>query len=259
MRDTLDRLWRIVATGFCFSVFGLGGLFLRVAVFPCVRWAVRDPERRAVRVKAIIRGTFRVFVGLMVRTGVLSLEVHGLDKLHRSGGRLVVANHPSLVDVVFLMSFIDRADCIVKGALARNPFTRGPVASAGFLCNDEGEGLVDDCVASVRRGNRLIIFPEGSRTPLSGALPLQRGAARIAVQGGIDITPVRIRCQPRMLAKGVPWYRVPPRRGHFVIEVCDDIPIAPFLEARSHAIATRQLTDHLTDYFFPLETRRAAT
>lgn len=258
MRDALDRLWRIVATGFCFSVFGLGGLVLRIVVFPLVRWSVRDPERRAVRVKAIIRHTFRFFVGLMVRTGVLSLEVHGLDKLHRSGGRLVVANHPSLVDVVFLISFIDRADCIVKSSLARNPFTRGPVVSAGFLCNDEGEGLVDDCVDSVRRGNRLIIFPEGSRTPLNGMLPLQRGAARIAVKGEIDITPVRIRCQPRMLAKGVPWYRVPPSRGHFVIEVCDDIPIAPFLEARSHAIATRQLTDHLTD-FFSLETRRAAT
>ena len=259
MLEHLDRVWRIVATGLCFATFGLGGLALRVLVFPCVRWSTRDPERRAVRVKAIIRATFRVFVSMMRRVGVLSLEVHGLEKL-QGGGRLIVANHPSLVDVVFLMSCIDRADCIVKSSLARNPFTRGPVVAAGFLCNDEGAGLVEDCVASVRRGNNLIIFPEGSRTPLPGAtpLPLQRGAANIAVRGEINITPVRIRCHPPMLAKGVPWYRVPSRRGHFVIEVCDDIPVAPFLQARSAAIATRELTAHLTDYF-SLEIRRAAT
>ena len=257
MRDRLDRLWRIAGTGVCFSAFGLGGLLLRVAVFPLVRLVTPDPEKRAVRVKAIIRGTFRMFVAMMCRVGVLSLEVRGLEKLQR-GGCLIVANHPSLVDVVFLVSLIQRADCIVKASLARNPFTRGPVVAAGFICNDTGSGLVDDCVASLRRGNNLIIFPEGSRTPLSGALPLQRGAANIAVRGEVDITPVRIRCNPPMLTKGVPWYSVPPRRGHFVIEVCDDIPVAPFLQARSAAIATRQLTDHLTDYF-SLEICRAVT
>lgn len=258
MRDRLDHLWRIVGTGVCFSAFGIGGLILRVVVFPLVRLFTPDPEKRAVRVKAIIRGTFRVFVAMMCRVGVLSLEVRGLHKLQRGEGRLIVANHPSLVDVVFLVSLVERADCIVKASLARNPFTRGPVMAAGFICNDTGSGLVDDCVASLRRGNNLIIFPEGSRTPLDGVLPLQRGAANIAVRGEVDITPVRIRCHPPMLTKGTPWYRVPPRRGHFVIEVCDDIPVAPFLEARSAAIATRQLTAHLTDYF-SLEICRAAT
>jgi 1-acyl-sn-glycerol-3-phosphate acyltransferase len=257
MRDQLDRAWRIVATGLCFATFGLGGLLLRLVVFPLVRLATPDRARRSVRVKAIIRATFRVFVSMMRHLGVLRLEVRGLEKLRREG-LLIIANHPSLVDVVFLMSFVQRADCIVKSSLARNPFTRGPVVAANFICNDSGAGLVDDCVASVRRGNNLIIFPEGSRTPVGAPLPLQRGAANVAVRGAFDITPVRIRCHPPMLTKGVPWYRVPPQRGHFVIEVCDDIPIAPFLEARSQALATRQLTDHLTEYFSK-EIRRVAT
>ncbi|MGE5866779.1 MAG: lysophospholipid acyltransferase family protein, partial [Rhizobacter sp.] len=165
MRDQLDRAWRIVATGLCFATFGLGGLLLRLVVFPLVRLATPDRARRSVRVKAIIRATFRVFVSMMRHLGVLRLEVRGLEKLRREG-LLIIANHPSLVDVVFLMSFVQRADCIVKSSLARNPFTRGPVVAANFICNDSGAGLVDDCVASVRRGNNLIIFPEGSRTPV---------------------------------------------------------------------------------------------
>ena len=55
------------------------------------------------------------------------------------------------------------------------------------------------------------------------------------------------------------YYTEPPRRAHFVLEVCDDIPVAGFLgDSRSAAIATRQLTDHLTDYF-SLEIHRAAS
>jgi 1-acyl-sn-glycerol-3-phosphate acyltransferase len=256
--DRLDRAWRVLATGLCFSSFGLGGLALRLIAFPMLRLFVRDPARRAVLAKALIRHTFRFFVGLMRLSGVLSLEVRGLEKLRRRG-LLIVANHPSLVDVVFLISLVRHADCIVKSSLARNPFTRGPVVAAGFLCNDSGAALVEDCIESLRRGNNLIIFPEGTRTPLTGALPLQRGAANVAVRGGIDITPVRIRCHPPMLTKGAPWYRVPPRRGHFVLDVGDDIPVAGFLsDNRSVAIATRQLTEHLTQHF-SLEIHRAAS
>lgn len=258
LTDRLERAWRVVATGICFAGFGIGGLLLRVLAFPLLRVTVRDPARQAVMAKALISLTFRFFVGMMQMVGVLSVEVRGLEKLRRQG-LLIVANHPSLVDVVILISLVRRADCIVKGALAHNPFTRGPVQAAGFLCNDSGAGLVDDCIASLRGGNNLIIFPEGTRTPLQGSLPLQRGAANVAVRGGIDITPVRIRCHPPMLAKGVPWYRVPPRPGRFVLDVGDDIPVSSFLQgSRSPALATRRLTDHLTQYF-SLEIQRAAS
>lgn len=258
MAERLGRYWRILSTGFCFVGFGLGGLVLRLLAFPLLRLVVWHQARRALLAKALIHQTFRLLVGVMRGLGVLSLEVRGLEKLQRQG-LLIVANHPSLIDVVFLISLVRRADCIVKSGLARNPFTRGPVLAAGYLCNDVGAALVEDCIASLRGGNNLIIFPEGTRTPLTGALPLQRGAANVAVRGGVDITPVRIRCHPPMLTKGEPWYRVPPRRAHFVLEVCDDIPVAGFLgDSRSAAIATRQLTDHLTDYF-SLEIHRAAS
>lgn len=252
----IDLYWRIVATGLCFSTFGLGGLLLRVLVFPLLRLMVWNRQRRALIAKWLIHQSFRVFVGLMATVGVISYEVRGREKLKRDG-LLILANHPSLIDVVFLISFVSRADCIVKGTLARNPFTRGPVRAAGFACNDSGAGLVEDCIASVRSGNNLVIFPEGTRTPLSGEARLQRGAANIAVRGGIDITPVRIRCSPPMLTKGVKWYRVPERRAHFVIEVCDDIRVRDFTEGcAGEALAARRLTDHLTEYF-SMETRCA--
>ena len=251
------RYWRVCATAVCFGVFGLGGLLLRALAFPALRLAVRDPARRARRARSVIHHTFRAFVGIMRSLGVISVEVRGVEKLQREG-LLILANHPSLIDVVLLMSLVRRADCIVKASLARNPFTRGPVRAAGFVCNDSGAGLLHDCIGSLRAGNNMIIFPEGTRTPRSGAARLQRGAANVAVRGGVDVTPVRIRVTPPTLGKEDKWYRVPQRRAHFLIEVGDDMAVSRFTHTQaSEALAARRLTDHLADYF-ALETPRAA-
>jgi 1-acyl-sn-glycerol-3-phosphate acyltransferase len=256
MLESIDRAWRTAATGFCFAAFGLGGLLLRCAVFPLLNLAVAQPERRVRWARACIHHAFRCFVGLMKALGVMTCEVRGGERLRR-GGLLILANHPTLIDVVLLMALIREADCVVKAALAHNPFTRGPVRAAGFVCNDSGPGMVEDCVQSLRSGNNLIIFPEGTRTPRIGHQPLQRGAANIAVRGQRDVTPVRIRVAPMTLGKGDKWYRVPPRRLHVEFDVGEDIAIAPFLAGgASEAIAARRLTDHLTDYF-SVETRCA--
>jgi len=241
----LERGWRVLATGFCFACFGVGGLVIGL-VFPLLLVALRDRERRGAFVRAAINRLFVAFVGLMTGLGVCSLEVRGGQRLRRRG-LLILANHPSLIDVVFLMALVRDADCIVKSALLRNPFTRGPVRAAGFVCNDSGPGLVDDCVASVRGGRNLIVFPEGTRTPAGSRLgPLQRGAAQLAVRGGLAITPVRIVCSERMLGKTDKWWRVPRRAGHFVIDVGDDIPAQPPMDEAAYPRAARRLNEELT-------------
>lgn len=250
MRERLDLYWRVLATGFCFVTFGAGGLLLRLVCFPLLALSVREPSRRARLARRAIHASFRSFVRLMRAVGVLSYQVEGEHKLRRPG-LLILANHPTLIDVVFLISLVPNADCVVKASLARNPFTRGPVRATGYICNDSGAGLVEDCIASLHNGNSLIIFPEGTRTPVDGAMRLQRGAANIAVRGGCDVTPVTIHCVPRSLTKGLPWWQVPARRMHFTIRVWDDLPVAPFLERAGGeaALAARELTQHLQDFF----------
>jgi 1-acyl-sn-glycerol-3-phosphate acyltransferase len=258
MTERLNLCWRVFATGLCFACFGAGGVVLGLIAFPLLGLLQREPERRRRAARRMISGLFRLFVAMMRRLGVLSYEVLGRERL-RKEGLLILANHPTLIDVVFLMALVERADCIIKGGLARNLFIRGPVRAAGFAFNDSGTGLVDDCLVSLRAGNNLIVFPEGTRTPASGGLRLQRGAARIAVHGALDITPVRIQCTPATLGKGDRWYQVPRRRAHFRIEVCETIAVAPFTaRAASPALAARHLTDYLTDYF-SMESRCATT
>lgn len=257
MLERLDHGWRIVATGFCFLSFGLSGLLLRMLVLPVMTVAVRKPGRRHQVGKLIIHHAFRLFAGLMQAVGVLRVEFRNPERLAREG-LLVVANHPSLIDVIFIIAQLRRADCVVKSSLAENPFTGGPVRAAGYLFNRSGPGLVASCIDSVKSGNNLVIFPEGTRTVPGMPPKLQRGMANIAVRGDIDLTPIVIHCRPATLTKGAKWYHVPRRQVHYVIEVQKDIEIAPFLrEHADEAQAARALTRFMTDYFAQ-ETHRAA-
>jgi len=244
-----NKYWRVCGTGISFAAFGAGGLALRLAIFPLLNLFVRDQEKRILWSRRIIRLSFRAFVELMRMLGVLSYEITGLERLERRG-LLILANHPSLIDTVLLMAFVRQADCIVKGALWRNPFTRGPVRAAGYISNEDGPELVDDCIASIRSGGNLIIFPEGTRTPADGNMTFKRGAANVAVRGGCAITPVIIRCTPGTLAKGNKWWKVPPTMAHFSIEIQQDIDIRAVTgQAGNPTLAARQLTYYLQNYF----------
>ncbi|MDR2244090.1 MAG: 1-acyl-sn-glycerol-3-phosphate acyltransferase [Burkholderiales bacterium] len=253
-RFSPERCWRILATGFCFAVFGFGGLVVLCLVFPLLRLLVWRRSLRQTLAREVVSRSFWFFCKLMTAVGVISYEVRGLEKLQRRG-LLVVANHPSLIDVVMLISLLRQPDCVVKATVWRNPFMLGPVSLCGFIRNQDGPQLIDDCIASVRRGSNLIVFPEGTRTRVEALLqrqvnPLQRGAANMAVRGNLLLTPVVITVTEPMLTKQQPWYQAPRRRPHFVLNVHDDWEPSSFVSAEvSPALASRALTETLSDFF----------
>lgn len=246
MLRSVSRYWRIFGTSLGFVVIGIGGMF----AFPVLNIFIPNRERRAALARHMIKFTFRCIVGLMRLLGVFRYEITGLERLEREG-LLILANHPTLIDIVFLMAFVDRGDCIVKSALWRNPFTHAAVRAAAYIRNDDdGVRVIEDCIASVRGGSNLIIFPEGTRTPADGTIRLKRGAANIAVRASRNITPVLIRCTPPMLIKGEKWWRLPFRATHFNIAVKEDIDVHPFISAAgSEVLAARHLTEYLRSYF----------
>lgn len=248
MGAILNRAWRIFATGLAFSLFGLGGIIIPPLVIPPIYLLSRDKQDRERHAKAAIHYTMRGFVEIMRGLGVLTYSVECSEDFSRPG-RLILANHPSLIDVVFLIAFVRRADCVVKSSLLRNPFTRGPIGLAGYIANDDPEKVIEATVSSLGRGNSLIIFPEGTRTTPGEALTFQRGAANIALRAGLPITPVLIKCEPTTLTKGTPWYRVPPRRFHFSMTMQSEIDVARFAETDNPSRSARRLTRHLQNYF----------
>lgn len=247
MRAKLNYLWRLCATGLSFTVFGLGGATIPWIAAPLIKLSTRDPRERQRKARQLIHKTFRFFIHLMRVLGVLTWDVRAVERLQRPG-LLVLANHPSLIDVVFLIAFIPHADCIVKGRLLANPAMRGFIRLTGFLTNDGGAELVEDAKYSLTRGSALIIFPEGTRTVPGEPLRLQRGAANVALRTATDITPVTIVCDPCTLSKSHSWYHIPPRKLRISLSVGQDIAVAPYLD-QPPSLAARQLTQDLQHYF----------
>ncbi len=242
----LERLWRQAATGFCFTMFGLGGLLI-LLLTPLMRLLVRGELQQERFMKRTIHNCFRLFTWLMETTRVLTIEVSDIHKL-RQPGQLIIANHPTLIDVVYLISFIPQADCVVKSALLRNPFTRGAVLASHYIANDDPEAIVDAVEKSLARGNSVIIFPEGTRSVPGQPYRLQRGAANIAIRTANKLRPVIIKCDPPTLTKGSKWYSVPSRRFLLSFRVDEPIEIEPFQNTLP-TVASRQLTQTIADYF----------
>lgn len=241
-------LWRLVFTALSFALFGLGGLVLRLMVFPLLSLLPASPLRKRQRARAVISGAFRCFVEFMRFTGVLTYSVKGIERLGLPG-QMVIANHPSLIDVVVLIAFIRDANCVVKESLWHNPFMRGPIRSAGYISNDGSIDMLEKAVQVLQDGQTLIIFPEGTRTTPGQSPCFHRGAAAIALRGAKMITPVRISVKPTTLTKAEPWYSIPSQRFHFSLEVGDKVDPCDFNACSSAPIASRKLNQYLHSYY----------
>jgi len=241
-------LWRLLATAMSFALFGLGGLLLWALVFPLQRLLAGDAQTRQRRARLTVHHSFRLFILFMRKTGVLTLDFQGAQQLGKHG-QMIIANHPSLLDVVLLIGYVKDANCIVRHGLSQNIFTRGPIAACGYITNDESADMLEKAAAVLRRGQTLIVFPEGTRTPKDTNPCFHRGACAIALRGAQCITPVLIHMQPRSLAKGEPWYHVPPRRMHYRFTVLQTITLDDWRQKHPLPIASRKLNAYLEDSF----------
>jgi 1-acyl-sn-glycerol-3-phosphate acyltransferase len=242
--------WRVLATGMCFTVFGMGGLLLTFLVFPLQNLVAPDEDTRKARARATVHYCFKFFVALMHYSGVIRFHLQHKQQLANLSGRLVLANHPSLIDVVVLISVIKNADCVVKAHLFNNPFMRGVIKNTGYISNEDPAGLLRDCQRSLKQGNNLLVFPEGTRSTPHQAVKFKRGAANIALRCHAPISTVLIKMKPNTLTKGTPWYKVAPYQAHFTLQLANkqfDSPLS--FSSDVAAIQSRQLTQRLQHYF----------
>lgn len=239
--------WRLFMTGLSFFSFGVGAVIVGAVVLPIVKLipASHDVKRR--RARAVMSAGLRLFVGFMRLGGVLTYEFHGRERLGRPG-QLVVANHPTLIDVVFLLAFMPAASCVVKQGMWRNPLTRWAVMLAEFIPNDHAAGMIDGAARALQGQQSLIIFPEGTRTRPNQPMVFHRGAANVALRAAAVVTPVYIRCEPTTLTKSEPWHRIPARRPHFSLTVGDDLDLSPYRQGPL-PIQSRALNEHFHQHF----------
>ena len=248
-RQKLDYASRLAGTVLCLIALGLACTLVSALVFPLIHLTSPDKDATRRRVRLFLHQSYRFFIGMARMLGVISYELHGREKL-AVPGQLLVANHPSLIDMLFIGAQIPQLDCIVKDALLRNPFLRAVVRWADYIPNSAPERLIENCAVTLRAGHSLVVFPEGTRSSPGQPLKMKRGAAHIALASGCDLLPVTILCQPSSLTKTDVWYRLPQHRPHWSISVGEPIRLAMLvLPGEPESRAARRVTAYLIEYF----------
>lgn len=247
----MRRSWRALRTGFAFAFFAVGGVAIAAVLFPLARRGAPDRASAERATQRVISRSFGFFCrAILEGLGLARIRWSGFGRLQPPGPHLIVANHPTLIDVVALLARIPQCDCVVRSSTFEDPFQRGVARGTGYIPSDRGRAVVDACAERLRRGRSLLLFPEGTRSPVHGLGPFRRGAARVALATGLDLVPVVITCEPPTLKRGQRWWEVPDRRFDLTLRVEEPVAVKPFLDAGDPpAVAARKLTAALRERF----------
>ena len=215
------RWLRISLTFFCFFMFFSSTVIMGAVMIPLALLSggkLGAPKQLTRRVNA----STQLFSGFMRDTGLISYWPPALPRGFSERGCLIIANHPSLIDVVLTLSSMPSLTCVAKAGwydtflmgsfLRRTTFIPGPGYEgddANFLARME---------EAMRDGAQLLVFPEGTRSGAEELRRFSRGAIDAAIRAGVPILPLFIDLSEPFLMKGVPVHQVPPRTPVYEFE-----------------------------------------
>jgi 1-acyl-sn-glycerol-3-phosphate acyltransferase len=128
-------------------------------------------------------------------------RIEGLEHLQGSGPALVACNHISYLDPLadaYVVTMAGRRPrFLAKQELFDNPFLGTVLRGAGQIPVSRGTGdpaALDAAAAAVRRGESVLIYPEGTVTKNPDFSPMEArtGVARLALETGVQVTPLAI-------------------------------------------------------------------
>lgn len=185
------------------------GAMLLIGNVVCLPLALVPRARREPFLQGLISLTFRVFLAGCAACGLMRLDLRDLDRVNGQRGLLLVANHPSMIDVFLVISRVRQAICLMKASLTANVFLASGARLAGYISNRQADQMIRRAAQTVSQGGVLLIFPEGTRTTRQPVNPLGAGAALIAKRAHAPLQTIVLETNSPYLAKGWPIWRPP--------------------------------------------------
>jgi 1-acyl-sn-glycerol-3-phosphate acyltransferase len=132
----------------------------------------------------------------LLATLFFQIRVSGREHVPREGGVMVLSNHQSHFDPVLIGLACDRRlNYLARETLFGFAPFRWLIESLDAIPIDrEGLGLagLKETLRRLRRGELVLIFPEGTRTPDGQVRRLKPGFSSLAKRAGVPLLPVAI-------------------------------------------------------------------
>jgi 1-acyl-sn-glycerol-3-phosphate acyltransferase len=174
----------------------------------------------------------------VIRIGGWRVRAEGLERLPE-GGAILVSNHQSLLDIpLFLSVFRKEIKFLAKRELGEIPLFGKSMAYAGNLFIDREDPrdavhLMREAVRRIRKGQVVVIFPEGTRSADGSIGEFKPGAFYLAQKAGVPVLPVYIDGGRRALPKGSLIFRP----ADLVVRVLEPLTFAAGLPLSKQEIA----------------------
>lgn len=229
-----------------FIFFGIGALILGYIITPI--WAIFPPYKLEKKYKAqyLIHMIFRFMLYMMQLLGLIKIKFNNFTQLEQDEGCLILANHPSLLDYVAIISQLPRCENIVKASLWHNFIVKKIITQADYIPHLQTTDMWHEIKTRLLAGNNLLMFPEGTRTIPGEKINIKRGAAQIALRANVSIRIIHINCTPPALTKQRKWYVPPSFKPELILTVGEKIDPQIFLQDNElPSIAARKLTKYI--------------
>ena len=123
--------------------------------------------------------------------------VEGREKMRDDTTYVLVANHQSSADIFVLFALRKQFRWVAKRELFAVPFLGWMMAMAGYVPIKRGkarsrERMLGRCMAQLKLGNTVALFPEGTRSTTDDMRPFKLGAFVLACEAKVAVLPVLI-------------------------------------------------------------------
>lgn len=179
-------------------IFAIGGMVIGMIIIPIVGIFHKDVKKRRV-CSNIVRNVWIFFVKLLEKFGTIKLDIEG--DFSNISQKVVVASHPCLLDIVFLISLIPNCICLAKKALLKNPCMHHIVKNIYIINDVELEEFLSETDKAIKDGFNIVIFPTGTRFLPKEEIKIHKGAAQIAINSNVDIVPITLKLDFPLLQK----------------------------------------------------------
>lgn len=146
-------------------------------------------------------------------TAFFDLKVYGADNVPLSGGVLLVSNHQSYVDPIFIAAKLPRVLAfLAKSELFEPPGFNWLIRNCNAFPVKQGKGdvgAVKKTIELLQSGHAVLVFPEGSRTEDGRLQDIAAGAALVVKRAKVPVVPLVI----EGAFKVWPRHRALPRMG----------------------------------------------
>lgn len=219
-------------------------------LFPAIRLLHRAPDTRQRVARSANSHMFKLFLSVLKYLGVFTINARALNQLENLKSSIIICNHPTLIDVVIIMAYLNGIQCVVKKALWNNIFLGAAVRNARYIPNDIAPELFLDTVKKhLANGENILIFPEGTRTEPGIPIKLQRSVGNLALFSSANIQSIFISCCPVTLTKGEKWYNIPDKASIFQVEIGPLFKVSDYQIDKPRSIRVRRLTADMQKYY----------